>query len=95
VFRRIHPDASNPFHERSSLSKINNDLILAHLMPPGAVHTNNLKAVPTAPPAESCDGHQKSAMETSNRYNQVMDSLPTLIETRSAGPATSQDRRQT
>jgi hypothetical protein len=41
VLRRIHPNPANLFHGRSPLSEINNnDLNLAHSMPPGAVHTN-------------------------------------------------------
>jgi hypothetical protein len=50
MLRRVHPDAANLFHGRSPLSEINNDLILAHSMPPGAVHTNNLQAVPPISP---------------------------------------------
>src|ERR1700682_855605 len=49
VFRRVHPDSANLFHGRSPLSEINNDLILAHSMPPGAVHTNNFEPVPCWP----------------------------------------------
>jgi hypothetical protein len=42
MLRRIHPNSANLFHGRSPLSEINNnDLNLAHSMPPGAVHTNN------------------------------------------------------
>jgi hypothetical protein len=40
MFRRIHPNSGNLFHGRSPLSEIYNDLILARLMPSGAVHTN-------------------------------------------------------
>jgi hypothetical protein len=40
VFRRIHPNSGNMSHGRPALSEICNDLILAHLMPSGAVHTN-------------------------------------------------------
>jgi hypothetical protein len=40
VLRRIHPNSANLFHGRSPLSEIYNDLILAHSMPLGAVHTN-------------------------------------------------------
>jgi hypothetical protein len=43
VLRRIHPDSANLFHGRSPLFEINtHDLILAHSMPPGAVHTNRI-----------------------------------------------------
>jgi hypothetical protein len=42
MLRRIHPHSANLFHGRSPLSEINNnDLNLAHSMPPGAVHINN------------------------------------------------------
>src|SRR5208283_5089270 len=41
VLRRIHPNSTNLVHERSPLSEINDDLTLAHSMPPGAVHTNS------------------------------------------------------
>src|ERR1700756_2926378 len=40
VLRRIHPNSANLFHGRSPLSEICYDLILAHSMPLGAVHTN-------------------------------------------------------
>src|SRR5216683_4144345 len=40
VFRRIHTNSANLFHGRPPLSEIYSDLILARLMPPGAVHTN-------------------------------------------------------
>ena len=44
VLRRIHPNSANLVHGRSPLSEINsNDLILARSMPPGAVHTNNIR----------------------------------------------------
>jgi hypothetical protein len=42
MLRRIHSDSDNLFHGRSPLSEIsNNDPILTHSVPPGAVHTNN------------------------------------------------------
>src|ERR1700682_3370335 len=40
VFRRIHANSANLFHGRPPLSEIYSDLILARLMPSGAVHTN-------------------------------------------------------
>src|SRR5713226_6121808 len=40
VFRRIHTNSANLFHGRPPLSEIYSDLILARLMPSGAVHTN-------------------------------------------------------
>src|SRR5712691_2012312 len=40
VFRRIHTNSANLFHGRPPLSEIYSDLILARLMPLGAVHTN-------------------------------------------------------
>src|SRR5665213_526151 len=40
VLRRIHTNSANLFHGRSPLTEICNDLILARLMPSGAVHTN-------------------------------------------------------
>jgi len=43
MLRRIHPNPANLVHGRSPLSEINTDLILAHPMPPGAVHTNNTR----------------------------------------------------
>src|SRR5215211_5654669 len=46
VFRRIHPNSANLLHGRSPLSEISNDLILARLMPSGAVHTNSFAATP-------------------------------------------------
>ena len=39
-FRRIHTNSANLFHGRPPLSEIYSDLILARLMPLGAVHTN-------------------------------------------------------
>src|SRR5271167_5175934 len=42
VFRRIHTNSANLVHGRSPLSEIYNDLILARLMPSGAVHTNRI-----------------------------------------------------
>jgi len=39
VFRRIHTNSANLFHGRPPLSEINSDLILAPLVPSGAVHT--------------------------------------------------------
>jgi hypothetical protein len=42
VFRRIHPNSANLFHGRPPLSEIYSDLILARLMPLGAVHTNRI-----------------------------------------------------
>src|SRR6266446_5021302 len=47
VLRRIHPNSANLFHGRSPLSEICNDLILAHSMPLGAVHTNRRRRYPT------------------------------------------------
>src|SRR6476646_160606 len=41
VLRRIHSNSANLLHGRSPLSEIGNDLILARLMPSGAVHTNS------------------------------------------------------
>jgi hypothetical protein len=38
VLRRVHPNLDNLVHGRYLLSEISNDLILAHSMPPGAVH---------------------------------------------------------
>ena|SRR5215469_8848436 len=38
--RRMHPNSANLFHGRPPLSEIYSDLILARLMPSGAVHTN-------------------------------------------------------
>src|SRR5713101_8149149 len=40
VFRRIHTNSANLVHGRPPLSEIYSDLILARLMPSGAVHTN-------------------------------------------------------
>jgi hypothetical protein len=40
VFRRIHTNSANLFHGRPPLSEIYIDLILAPLVPSGAVHTN-------------------------------------------------------
>jgi len=40
MLRRVHSNSANLFHGRSPLFEINTDLILAHPMPPGAVHTN-------------------------------------------------------
>jgi hypothetical protein len=40
VFRRIHANSANLFHGWPPLSEIYSDLILARLMPSGAVHTN-------------------------------------------------------
>src|SRR3954464_15930158 len=40
VLRRVHPNSANLFHGRFPLSEICNDLILARLMPSGAVHSN-------------------------------------------------------
>src|SRR5271166_6497978 len=40
VFRRIHTNSANLLHGRPPLSEIYSDLILARLMPSGAVHTN-------------------------------------------------------
>src|SRR5216683_8154664 len=45
VFRRIHTNSANLFHGRPPLSEIYSDLILARLMPPGAVHTNRGRGV--------------------------------------------------
>src|SRR5712671_1254821 len=42
VFRRIHTNSANLFHGRPPLSEIYSDLILAPLMPSGAVRTNRL-----------------------------------------------------
>jgi hypothetical protein len=42
VFRRIHANSANLFHGRPPLSEIYSDLILARLMPSGAVHTNRI-----------------------------------------------------
>jgi hypothetical protein len=42
VFRRIHTNSANLFHGRPPLSEIYSDLILARLMPLGAVHTNRI-----------------------------------------------------
>src|SRR6202043_2741200 len=50
VFRRIHTNSANLFHGRPPLSEIYSDLILARLMPSGAVHTNRMKSVFSAPP---------------------------------------------
>src|SRR5271165_5026661 len=47
VFRRIHTNSANLFHGRSPLSEIYNDLILARLMPSGAVHTNRRLIYPS------------------------------------------------
>jgi hypothetical protein len=43
VLRRVHPNSANPFHGRFPLSEICNDLILAHSMPSGAVHSNKFR----------------------------------------------------
>jgi len=40
MLQRIHTNSANLFHGRSPLTEICNDLILARLMPSGAVHTN-------------------------------------------------------
>src|ERR1700694_3873148 len=40
VFRRIHTNSANLFHGRPPLSEIYSDLIVARLMPSGAVSTN-------------------------------------------------------
>jgi hypothetical protein len=45
VFRRIHANSANLFHGRPPLSEIYSDLILARLMPSGAVHTNRKPAI--------------------------------------------------
>jgi hypothetical protein len=42
VLRRIHSNSANLFHGRLPLSEIYSDLILALLMPSGAVHTNRI-----------------------------------------------------
>ena len=42
VLRRIHANSANLFHGRPPLFEICNDLILARLMPSGAVHTNRM-----------------------------------------------------
>jgi hypothetical protein len=42
VFRRIDANSANLFHGRPPLSEIYSDLILARLMPSGAVHTNRI-----------------------------------------------------
>src|SRR6266446_5963622 len=47
VFRRIHTNSANLFHGRSPLSEIYSDLILARLMPSGAVHTNRIVSYAT------------------------------------------------
>jgi hypothetical protein len=39
MLRRIHSNSDDLVHERSPLSEISNDLILAQAMPSGAVHT--------------------------------------------------------
>src|SRR5580704_8134628 len=44
VFRRIHANSANLVHGRPPLSEIYSDLILARLMPSGAVHTNRTDA---------------------------------------------------
>jgi hypothetical protein len=44
VFRRIHTNSANLVHGRPPLSEIYSDLILAPLMPSGAVHTNRITA---------------------------------------------------
>jgi hypothetical protein len=50
MLRRIHPNSANLFHGRSPLSEINNnDLNLAHSMPPGAVRTSNARATVHGP----------------------------------------------
>jgi hypothetical protein len=43
VLRRIHANSANLLHGRSPLLEISNDLILARLMPSGAVHTNTIR----------------------------------------------------
>src|ERR1700722_11445083 len=49
VLRRIHPNSANLVHGRSPWSEITqHDLILAHQMPSGAVHTNR-SATTTSP----------------------------------------------
>jgi hypothetical protein len=45
VFRRIHTNSANLFHGRPPLSEIYSDLILARLMPSGAVHTNRRQSI--------------------------------------------------
>jgi hypothetical protein len=42
VFRRIDANSANLFHGWPPLSEIYSDLILARLMPSGAVHTNRI-----------------------------------------------------
>ena len=51
IYCRITYFMTNPnlFHGRSPLFEINTDLILAHPMPPGAVHTNKRTLTDTAP----------------------------------------------
>jgi hypothetical protein len=47
VFRRIHTNSANLFHGRPPLSEIYSDLILAPLMPSGAVHINRWRLAGT------------------------------------------------
>src|SRR5215208_5082168 len=56
VLRRVHPNSANLLHGRSPLSEIGNDLILARLMPSGAVHTNSSprSRCPTGCSPKSC-----------------------------------------
>jgi hypothetical protein len=49
VFRRIHTNSANLFHGRPPLSEIYSDLILARLMPSGAVHTNRIRLLRQTP----------------------------------------------
>src|ERR1700761_8203648 len=47
VFRCINANSANLFHGRPPLSEIFTDLILAHLMPLGVVHTNRSECYAT------------------------------------------------
>src|ERR1700761_7162071 len=61
VFRRIHANSANLFHGRPPLSEIFSDLILAHLMPSGVVHTNRTSSAVRRPCATSPLSHLSPA----------------------------------
>src|SRR5580693_2178952 len=54
VFRRIHANSANLVHGRPPLSEIDSDLILARLMPSGAVHTNRNRSRSTGGQPPGC-----------------------------------------